>query len=145
MKSLFLLIGLLFIIASGFSQAMTRQERYVLELSKRKFEWLANRNYDSLVALLDDKVLYVHSSGWVQNKKTLVEDLQSGKLSYVGVAVKESGVRMYNNNSTAIVTGLGTFTWMAAGKEASSDLYYTEVYIKAAGHWKLASRHANKM
>ena len=145
MKKILLFIGIVFLSASGFSQPITRQEKYVLELSKRKFEWLASRNYDSLVALLDDKVLYVHSNGWAQNKKTLIEDLQSGKLSYVNVAVKESGVRMYNNNATAIITGLGTFTWITDGKEGSGDLYYTEVYVKSAGRWKLASRHANKM
>lgn len=127
----------------ALAQSTSRQEQFILDLSKIKFDWLVGKNYDSLTVLLDDKVQYIHSSGWVQNKREVLDDLRSGKLTYQKVIIKESTARLYN--TTAIVTGVGTIDGVTEGKAFSVDLRYTEVYVKSENRWKLASRHANKM
>ena len=127
----------------AWAQVPSRQEQFILDLSKKKFDWLIGRNYDSLTTLLDDKVQYIHSNGWIQNKNEVLEDLRSGKLTYKRTTIIESTARLYSNAALAI--GLGTFEGVADNKPFSLNLRYTEVYINLNNHWRLVSRHANKM
>ncbi len=123
--------------------AQSDQEKAVLSLSAKKFDWLIHKQVDSLDRVLDARVQYVHSNGWIQNKKEVLEDLRSGKLVYEKVTVKEATVRLYGK--TAIVNGLGTFEGINNGTAFRMDLRYTEVYIRNSGGWLLASRHSNRM
>ena len=100
-----LAVALLLMSASVFAQ--TKTEQSVLNLSKKKFQWLIEKQYDSLDLLLDDKLEYVHSNGWVQSKAEVIADSKSGSMVYQNVDVKEAHARAYNNE-TVIVTGTGT-------------------------------------
>ena len=140
-KSIVLLIVLGQLALNGFGQS--KMEQMVLDLSKKKFDWLINNQYDSLKPLMDDQLKYIHSNGWVQSKREVIDDSKTGKLIYQKVDVTESAVRLYDK--TAIVIGKGKFSGIGNGNLFSLELTYTEVYIKSNGHWLLASRHANKM
>ena len=138
-------ISLLFVFAcvalSGLAQSKT--EQLVLNLSKKKFEWMVTKRYDSLELLLDDQLKYIHSNGWMQSKKEVIDDCTSGKLVYQKIEVTESTVRLYDK--TAIVTGKGKFSGVNSNNPFALELTYTEVYIKSKNRWLLASRHANRM
>ena len=136
-----LAVALLLMSASVFAQ--TKTEQSLLNLSKKKFQWLIEKQYDSLDLLLDDKLEYVHSNGWVQSKAEVIADSKSGSMVYQNVDVKEAHARAYNNE-TVIVTGTGTFSGIH-GQPFTIPLHYTEVYIKSGNRWKLASRHSNRM
>lgn len=118
-------------------------EQQVTDLSKRKFEWMIHKNLDSLNALLDENIKYIHSNGWIQTKQEIITDFKTGKLILKQVDVTESEVRLYNN--TAILTGKGMFTGTINDKEFSLNLFYTEVYIYKENKWLLTSRHACKL
>ena len=143
MRKPVILFGLWMLTATGLAQAPTREEQSILDLSRRKFDWLISKQSDSLAAMLDDRVQYIHSNGWIQNKKEVVEDLKAGKLNYIKVTIQEATARLYA--TTAIVTGLGIFEGITEDKPFSLNLRYTEVYLKSGSHWKLVLRHANKM
>lgn len=138
--------GILFLLwfsLAGAASAQDAEERAVLRLSKVKFDWLVNRNTDSIGYLLDDRVKYVHSNGWTQSKAEVLSDMASGKLLYQRVTIKEAMVRMYGQ--TAIVDGAGTFEGVNSGTAFKLELRYTEVYMRSAGRWMLVSRHANRL
>lgn len=142
MKQLLVII-LLLISNCVFSQSKENQE--VNSLHLKKFNWLINKNYDSLNWLLDVGVKYIHSNGWIQNKQEVIEDLKRGKLNYTQVNVSESSVAMYGK-STAVVTGKGNFKGLMPDKsEFNINLLYTEVYVKLKNDWKLVSRQAIKL
>jgi Domain of unknown function (DUF4440) len=142
MKNILLII-LLLVGTQAFSQ--TAEVDKVNQLHKKKFEWLINKNYDSLNWVMDESVKYIHSNGWVQSKQEVIEDIKAGKLNYIGVVVEESAVTLYNNSS-AVVTGKGTFKGLMPDKtEFNIHLLYTEVYVKSKKQWKLVSRHACKI
>ncbi len=141
-KIFLIVTGMLLALLTG-AQTPSRLEKQLVDLSSRKFIWLIEKRYDSLESLLDERVMYVHSNGWIQNKKELIDDLKSDKLNYLKVTVKESSSRLYDQ--TAIVNGLATFDVTIEGKPFAMDLRYTEVYIKKGNQWKLATRHANRM
>jgi len=125
------------------AQPSDKTERTVLDLSKRKFDWIIKKNYDSLTTFLDDRIQFVHSNGWVQNKQEIIDDLKSGKLNYQKITVNDAKARVYG--ASVIVLGTGTFEGINQEKPFSMELRYTEVYVRSGNSWKLASRHANRL
>ncbi len=135
-------LGLLVVLGSPV-YAQSRQEEQVLDISRRKFGWLIRGRADSLSNVLDAKVEYIHSNGWVQTREDVLNDMKSGKLIYQQVTIKSAAARAYG--STVVVTGLGTFEGINAGTAFKLDLRYTEVYVISDNQWKLVSRHSNRM
>jgi ketosteroid isomerase-like protein len=138
--------GILLVILAFFSIAASAQsvdELAVRTLSQKKFDWLIGTKADSLELVLDNRVQYVHSNGWVQNKREVLDDMLSKKLVYLKVTVKEASVRVYGK--AAIVNGLGTFEGINSGTPFKMDLRYTEVYVHDGVRWMLAARHSNRM
>jgi len=130
-----------FTVVLTFGQA--KEERFVLDLCKQKFQWMIHGRVDSLESVLDDRLKFIHSTGWTQTKRELLSDVKSGKLNYQSIAVSDMEVRLYG--TTAIVTGTGTFSGTNTGEPFVVNLLFTEVYVLKNKVWLLASRHANKM
>lgn len=143
MRRLIFITGILLILQVETLNAQTSVEKTVLNLSARKFNWLINKQADSLRAILDNRVMYVHSNGWSQSKQEVLEDMQTGKLVYKQVLIKDAQVRLYTN--TAIVTGTGRFSGTREGNAFDMDLFYTEVYVRQGKKWMLVSRHSNRL
>jgi hypothetical protein len=142
MKKL-LLFALL--ISESYAYCQSPEAEIVNQLHKRKFEWMTTKNYDSLNWVTDETLKFIHSNGWTQSKKEMIDDMKSGKLNYTSIIVQESSVSLYNNKS-AVVTGKGIFKGLMPDKsEFNINLLYTEVYIKSKKQWKLVSRHACKI
>jgi hypothetical protein len=118
-------------------------EKFVLKLHENKFRWMVNKQLDSLNAILDERVQYVHSNGWTENKKEIIEDIKSGKLTMTSVKVSEASARVYKG--FVIVNGKGVFNVIMNGTPIDISLLYTEVYAKRQNGWLLVSRHANRL
>ncbi len=130
------------LVSVGFSQ--TKEEQEVLSLAKRKFRWMTEAKLDSLDDILDDRLTYTHSNGWIQTKKDFIDDFTNGKLTYHSIDVADLKARIYPNAS--IVNGKGKFTvTMNKTSKVTIDLAFTEVYVLVNGKWRLASRHAGKL
>lgn len=136
-------VAITLLLSANTNLAQTGEEQRVLKLSRDKFRWLTSGATDSLQAILDPRMQYVHSNGWVQNREEMIADLASGKLVYEAIVVKTATVRLYKRS--AVVTGQGTFTVRMNGSPLVIDLGFTEVYVREGNRWLLASRHANRM
>ncbi len=134
---------LLFAVSGVVANAQTQQEKAILELSKKKFEWMITMNYDSLVPVLDDRMVFIHSNGWGESKTEFIEDIKSGKLRYTAITIIEASARAYPGS--AVIIGRGKFMVKLDGKDLEFDLKYTEFYIQKNGKWLLASRHSNRL
>lgn len=137
------IIGVLVFLFASFALAAQSEATKVDALHKQKFEWLITTNIDSIAYLLGDKVSYIHSNGWLQNREAVLNDMKNGKLQYKNIVVEESSVNLVEQ--TAIVTGKGTFVGKVNDIDFSLKLLYTEVYVKVNNRWKLISRHACKL
>jgi hypothetical protein len=137
-------LSLVLVVITTLCSAQSEKEsQAIIDLHKKKFSWLINRNYDSLLALFDDRVMYIHSNGMTETKSEVIKNLKDEVIAYSKSDVLESQVRIYENS--AIVTGKGTFAGKARGNSFELNLLYTEVYIRDGRKWKLVSRHACKV
>jgi hypothetical protein len=141
MKKIILII--LFVSAGIAVQAQTQQEQAIIDLSKKKFQWMITMNYDSLEPMLDEKMVFIHSNGWAETKTEFIQDIKSAKLRYTSINVLEASARVYP--ASAVVIGRGKFNVKLDGKDLEFDLKYTEFYIQKDGKWLLASRHSNRL
>lgn len=133
----------MFILTAAIVHAQSKQEQQVLQLSKQKFKWIVGKNMDSLNYGLDERLSFIHSNGWVQTKKELMDDLVSGKLNYVSIEVLNASARLYPKS--AVVTGRGKFVATLNGNTNTYELAYTETYVLQKREWKLVSRHASRV
>ena len=138
-----LLVSLLSIAQKKSINDESATEQFVLKLHEKKFQWMINKQTDSLNSILDPRIIYVHSNGWQQNKKEITEDLKSGKLIMNSVAVIDAKARVYKG--AVIINGKGKFDVVVDGKAVVLDLLYTEVYVRKKEGWLLVTRHANRI
>ena len=114
----------------------TKAEQEVLDLSKEKWRWMAEKKADTLAALFDDKAIFVHMGGsWGKTQE--VEIIRSGGIHYKHAEVFESSARIID--STAIVLSRIRLDAVVGGNEVSNPFAVTEVYVRQKGAWKLGS------
>jgi Domain of unknown function (DUF4440) len=144
MKKFTVIILLLFSISS-FAQKKDESAtgQYILRLHQKKFEWMVNKQLDSLKNILDERVIYVHSNGWTENKEEIINDIKTGRLVMNSVMVTEAKARVYK--TMVIVNGKGKFNVVVDAKPVELSLLYTEVYVKRKRGWVLVTRHANRI
>jgi hypothetical protein len=137
-----LFCGVLFL--THFASAQVDEiARDVLQRSARKFDWMVNKNLDSLAQVLHPNVQYIHSNGLTESRSDILENLSSGKLQLISVTIKNADVRIVNQ--LAIVTGTGTFVGKINEKDFEVELLYSEVWVFVEGQWLLLQRHANRV
>jgi hypothetical protein len=140
MKALMLTTCFLLLVL-GWAQAQqsktfTREEQQVIDLSKQKWIWMADKNVDSLNALFDAKAVFVHMGGtW--GKSNELEVIKSGNIWYKKAQVYTASVNLFGN--TAILLNDIDLVAVVGGREVTNPFMVAEVYIKEDGKWKMGS------
>ncbi len=114
----------------------TPEQQEVINLSKQKWEWMADKNVDSLNVLFDDKAMFIHMGGsWGKSQE--LATIKSGGIWYKKAEVYSVVVNMFGN--TAILLNDIDLVAEVGGHEVTNPFMVTEVYIKEDGKWKMGS------
>jgi hypothetical protein len=137
--------GILFVLIGG--QATLAQssgiEKEITELSKQKWQWMADKNADSLAVLFHDKARFVHMGGtWGKDRE--VDIIRNGFIHYKNADVHEVMVEVLNEN-TVILWNRITLLAVVGSNEVTNPFMVTEVYVKENSHWKLADLTFSKL
>ena len=129
------LIGLLLIIMSApWSFAQDSVEQEIKELSKTKWQWMADKNVDKLRGLFHDDARFVHMSGsWGTNRE--LEIIETGSIWYKNAEVHDVVVETFGN--TVILWNRITLVAHVRGNDVSNEFTVTEIYQKQDDGWKL--------
>jgi 4-carboxymuconolactone decarboxylase len=120
----------------------TNAEQEIMNLSKQKWQWMADKNVDSLNVLFDDKSMFVHMGGsW--GKEREIDVIKGGSIWYKKAEVYSASVKFFGN--TAILLNDIDLVAMVGGNEAVNPFMVTEVYIKENGRWKIGSLTFSKL
>ena len=140
-----IILGLLFLFTSGqiaLAQS-TETESKITELSRKKWEWMADKNADSLAELFHDKAKFVHMGGtWGKDRE--LDIIRSGGIHYKKADVHEVMVEVLNEN-TVILWNRITLLAVVGGNEVSNPFMVTEVYVKQNDTWKLGDLTFSKL
>lgn len=130
------LIGLLLIMVSAqWSFAQNADvEQEIINLSKAKWQWMADKNVEELAALFDDRSKFVHMSGsWKKDRE--LEIIESGSIWYKQADVHDVAVEIFGD--TAILWNRITLQAVVRGNEVSTEFTVTEIYQNQENGWKL--------
>jgi|SRR5579872_43470 len=112
------------------------QEQELINLSRKKWDWMADKKVDTLAALFDDKAVFVHMGGsW--GKSNELEVIKSGNIWYKKAQVYSASVNFFGN--TAILLNDIDLVAEVGGREVTNPFMVTEVYIKEDGKWRMGS------
>ncbi|GEO07238.1 hypothetical protein AAE02nite_49020 [Adhaeribacter aerolatus] len=109
-------------------------EPEIINLSKQKWQWMADKNVDKLAQLFHDKAKFVHMSGTWKKEEEL-EIIKSGSIWYKKADVHDVAVEFVDD--TAILWNRITLTAVVRGADAVTEFTVTEVYKKQGTDWKL--------
>jgi hypothetical protein len=144
-KTIIALFFLLMSIQFSFGQerglnpsgrTFTSEEQEVINLSKDKWQWMADKNTDKLSDLFHEKAMFVHMGGsW--GKEQEINIIKSGRIWYKKADIHDVTVNIIDN--TAILLNRITLVAEVGGNEVTNPFMVTEVYIQLNGKWKLGS------
>jgi len=120
----------------------TKAEQEIISLSKQKWQWMADRNVDSLNVLFDEKSMFVHMGGsW--GKAREIDVIKSGSIWYKKAEVYSVIVNTIGN--TVILLNDIDLVAVVGGNEVVNPFMVTEVYIKEKGKWTMGSLTFSKL
>ncbi len=123
-------------------QGSTKEEQQIINLSKQKWQWMADKNADTLATLFHDKSMFIHMGGsW--GKEREIEVIKSGGIHYKKAEVYSVLVNMIGN--TAILLNDIDLVAVVGGNEVVNPFMVTEVYINENGKWKMGSLTFSKL
>lgn len=123
---------LLFSIQFCFAQQTTEDE--IKQLSKDKWQWMADKNVDKLEPLFDNKSKFVHMSGtWKKDEE--LDIIKTGRIWYKKATIHDTAVEVSGN--TAIMWSRITLESIVRGNEAKVEFTVTEVFQKQGKVWKI--------
>lgn len=118
------------------SENNTPAQQEIINLSKQKWNWMADKNVDSLNVLFADKSMFIHMGGsWGKTQE--LNTIKSGGIWYKKAEVYAVVVNMFGN--TAILLNDIDLVAEVGGREVTNPFMVTEVYIKENGKWKMGS------
>lgn len=117
-------------------------EQEVIDLSKKKWGWMADRNVEALADLFDEQSVFVHMGGsWGKDRE--IDVIKGAGIHYKHAEIHEISVRFIGE--TAIVLSRIRLDAVVGGNEVSNPFTVTEVYVKQDGKWKLGSLSFTKL
>jgi hypothetical protein len=123
------------LFATSVTTAQTpAAEQQVIELSKDKWQWMADKAVDKLAPLFHDRSKFVHMGGtW--NKPQELDIIKGGRIWYKKTDVHDAVAEVFGN--TAIVWSRITLLAVLGSKDVTTEFTVTEVYQREGSDWKL--------
>lgn len=130
------IIALLFVVVGmqlSFAQSSS-VEQELKDLSKNKWQWMADKNVAELASLFHDKSKFVHMSGtWKKDEE--LEIIKTGSIWYKNANVHDVAVEV--DGDVAVLWNRITLDAVVRGNIAVTEFTVTEVYKKENEGWKL--------
>jgi 4-carboxymuconolactone decarboxylase len=118
------------------------EKQAIMKLSREKWQWMSERNVDTLATLFHDNAVFVHMGATMSREKEL-DVIKTGGIHYKKTDIQEVSVQIIGN--TAILLNKITLLAVVGGNEVTNNFVVTEVYQSQGGAWKLGSMSFTKI
>jgi len=119
--------------------AQTNEEKLVKTI-KEFHEVLVKKNIVSINQQTNKDLSYGHSNGWVETKKDMLKNLETGYLTYNNF--KEDSLLVVINENVAHARFVADITATLNGKTGNFHLKVLEVWVRKGKRWLLFARQA---
>lgn len=121
---------------NAVSLNLSAEDKEIIQLSKDKWQWMADKDVDKLSQLFHEKAEFVHMGGsWNTERELAI--IKSGGIWYKNADIHSVSVNIIDK--TAILLNRIDLLAEVGGNEVTNPFIVTEVYIKQGDVWKLGS------
>jgi hypothetical protein len=121
--------------------AQTEDGKRLIALEKRRFDAMIHRDTTLLSSLLADSLAYIHSSGIIDNKKTFLKDIGSGRITYIFIIPEK--VTCTVDGNYAWIYGRANVRFKLASMTVNIDQYvsFVDIYHLQRYQWQMILCH----
>lgn len=112
----------------------------VLAAEKARVAAFVGKDTAALDKLLRDDLTYIHASGRVDNKKSLIDAIRSDQLHYTSMTNKTMNVRLDPDKHTAVIDGEYAVKVINRGANPENldlNVFFLAVYVHSPTGWQL--------
>ncbi|WP_431971815.1 nuclear transport factor 2 family protein [Nocardia sp. bgisy134] len=120
---------------------MNIAEIYAADLRRREAQ--IRSDIEELSRLFDDDMLWIHASGQIDTKDTLLETLRSGKAKYLTIDTRDDSLRI--KGGVAFLSGIVTIKAEMKGLERELEHRYTIAWHQHDGDLKVVNWQATRL
>lgn len=131
-------IAFILLTTAGFAQTS-----FLKDATEKLRIALIKKDTVTLKQLLHKNVTYGHSSGWVQTKQDVINDLVNGKLTYS--KIENQDVKWTTDKVWASARATTNVTVTVDGNTVDLKLHILEVWLKTNKGWQLIARQSAKI
>lgn len=130
-----------FITCTSGLFAQTDDRPRLIALEKRRFELMIRHDTTQLSSMLADSLIYIHSSGVMDNKASFMKDIGSGHIVYLFI-LPEKVVASVDGNY-AWIYGRANVRFKLSTMTGTIDQYvsFVELYQHKRYQWQLVMCH----
>ncbi len=141
-------LGLVAVLGASVIAASTVARAAEVELDvaaaqDRRIAATIGADVPALAAMMTDDLTYTHSGGVTETKAEFLDALRTGKYVYREILTRDRKIRVHGD--TAVVSGPCHVVIEPGGKRTELDLYFTELYVKEGGQWRMALWQATRL
>jgi ketosteroid isomerase-like protein len=125
------------------ASAQSAAEKEIRAVEEQRYKAMVAADFATLDKLLADDLLYTHSAGDIDDKKSLVAAMRSGARTYKKMATDDTRYKV--DGKLAVVTGRVSVGVERDGKPTSFQARFTAVYERAASGWRLTAWQTTRL
>lgn len=118
-------------------------QKEILAQDARRIEAMVKVDVATLGEILRDDLTYIHSSGQIETKAQVIDEIATGKLKYRALVPSEQTVRVLGD--TALVTGRAQIKATSGGKALGFWVRFTEVWARSEKTWQLVAWQSTRL
>ncbi|MCU0323653.1 MAG: nuclear transport factor 2 family protein [Spirosomaceae bacterium] len=121
--------------------AQSKIEKEVIEIEKKRFDALVNKDYVFLERVFSEQLIYNHADGKIDNKQSFLQGLKDGRRTYKSIGLDTISVQQFDK--TAIIRGDVNFLRINKNQQQiAQKLRYSAVYVLQKKEWRMVSWHS---
>jgi len=121
----------------GLAHAAGSAQQALLDIDAERAAAFQTADVGRIARLLSDDLTYVHTTGIIDGKPSLLGKIKSGDLTYQSVKTQDVVARPYG--TAGIVTGTAELHVLSAHQPKVIMLRYTATYVLHDGRWQLVA------
>jgi hypothetical protein len=117
---------------------MTDIKQTIKGLEDRRYKAMCEADAGVLDSLLADTLVYTHSYGGADTKKSYMDGIRSKKWQYQKIERPKEHIEVYGEG-TVVVSGQVRIELLSDGKPKTLNSAFTNVWIKGARGWQMVA------
>ncbi len=141
--SLLLVASLVTALATAAETAAQERTEQVRATQAARFQAMLNADVVALNDVLADDLVYAHTTGTIDTKSSMIDNIGSGAVNYELIEPTDSKIRLFGD--VAVVTGSANMRVSAGDQLYELSIRFIEVYVAQDEQWQLVSWQSTRI